>query len=29
VAAGMTGCLPKPLTLTELAAGLAEHVDRV
>lgn len=28
VAAGMTGCLPKPLTLTELAAGLAEHVDQ-
>ena len=26
VAAGMTGCLPKPLTLTELAAGLADHV---
>jgi CheY-like chemotaxis protein len=26
IAAGMSGCLPKPLTLAELADGLAEHV---
>jgi signal transduction histidine kinase/ActR/RegA family two-component response regulator len=26
VEAGMTGCLPKPLTLAELSAGLVEHV---
>jgi CheY-like chemotaxis protein len=28
IEAGMTGCLPKPLTLSELAEGLAEHVTR-